>query len=91
MRLIKYQYCISHVPGKSLVITDALSHAPSTNSNLHDFHFRTEVDAYVIAIMNTLPATDMMLDKIREEQRCDHTCMLLTKHCQEGWPNKNTQ
>ena len=40
--------------------------------------------------MNTLPATGMMLDKIREEQRCDHTCMLLTTYCQEGWPNRNT-
>ena len=28
MRLIKYQYCILHVPGKSLVIADTLSHAP---------------------------------------------------------------
>ena len=87
---MKYQYCISHVPGKSLVIADALSCAPSTNSNLDDSHFRTEVDAYVNAIMNALPATDMMLDKIRGEQRCDQTCMLLTKYCQERWPNQNT-
>ena len=89
MRLMKYQYCILHVPGKSLVIAHALSRAPSTNSNLDDSHFRTEVDANVNAIMNILPATGMMLDKI-EEQRREHTCMLLTKYCQEGWPNQNT-
>jgi len=29
MQLMKYQYSISHVPGKSLVIADALSHAAS--------------------------------------------------------------
>jgi len=79
-----------HVSGKRLVIADRLSRAPSTNNNLDESHFRTEVDAYINVIINTLPATNMMLDKIREEQRRDRTCVLLKKYCQEGWPNRNT-
>ena len=89
MRLMKYQYSISHVPGKSLVIADALSRAPSSKTTLDDTNFRTEVNAYVNAVMNTLPATDKMLDRIRDEQNHDRNCVQLTKYCQDGWPNRN--
>jgi len=44
---MKYQYSISHVPGKSLVIADALSHAPSSKITLGDTEFSTVVDDYV--------------------------------------------
>ena len=62
---------------------------PSSIATLDDSHFRTEVDAYANAIMNTMLATDTMLDKIREEQSHDCICMQLTLFCQEGWPNRN--
>ena len=86
---MKYQYSISHVPGKSLVIVDALSHAPSSQTTLDDTEFRTEVDVYVNAVMNTFPATDSMLDKIRDERNHDRSCVQLAKYCQDGWPNQN--
>jgi len=86
---MKYQYSISHVPGKSLEIADALSCAPSSNTTLNDSHFRKEVDTYVNAVMNTLPATDKMLDTIRDAQNWDRSCMQLAKFCLEGWPNRN--
>ena len=89
MRLVKYQYSISHVPEKSLVMTDAMSRAPSSKTTLGDTEFSTVVDAYVNAVMNTLPATDTMLDRIKEEQNSDRSCVRLTKYCQDGWPNQN--
>ena len=50
--------------------------------------FHTEVDAYVNTVMNTLPATDKMLDKIRNEQNHDRSCVQPAKHCQDGWPDQ---
>jgi len=47
---MKYQYHVLHVPGN---IADTPSHVQSSNANLDDSHVRTEVDAYVNAIMNT--------------------------------------
>jgi len=44
MQLMKYQYSISHVPSKSLVIADALSCAPSSETTLGDTKFSTAVD-----------------------------------------------
>ena len=86
---MKYQYSISHVPDKSLVIADALSHAPSSQTTLDDTEFHTEVDAYVNAVMKTLPAIDNMLDKIRDERSRDRRYVQLAKYCQDGWPNQN--
>ena len=84
MRLMKYQYSISHVPGKA----DALSRAPSSKTTLDDANFSTEVNAYVNAVMNTLPATDK-IDRIRNEQNHDRNCVQVTKYCQDGWSNRN--
>jgi len=63
---MKYQYCISHVPGKSLVIADALYISCSFFENYSKFS--TAVDANVNAVINTLLSTDKMLDKVKEEQ-----------------------
>ena len=72
-----------------MVIADALSRAPSSKTTLDDTNWRTEVNAYVNAVMNTLPATDKMLDRIRDEQNHDRNCVQLTKYCQDCWPNRN--
>lgn len=72
-----------------MVIADALSRAPSSKTTLDDTNFTTEVNAYVNAVMNTLPATVKMLERIRDEQNHDHNCVQLAKYCQDGWPNRN--
>ena len=72
-----------------MVIADALSRAPSSKTTLDDANFSTQVNAYVNAVMNTLPATDKMLDRIRNEQNHDRNCVQVTKYCQDGWPNRN--
>ena len=58
MHLMKFSYQISHIPGKNLVIADVLSRAPSPHISTADYELKTEVDAYVNAMITSLPATD---------------------------------
>ena len=44
MRLMRFAYTISHVPGKDLTVADTLSRAPVS---LEDTQFNSAVDAYV--------------------------------------------
>ena len=64
MRLMKFSYRISHIPGKNLTIADALSRAPSPHVSTADYELKMEVDAYVNAIISSLPATDTKLEEI---------------------------
>ena len=47
MRSMRYQFSISHVPGKDLHIADTLSWAPTSPNTPTDDHFRQQVDNFV--------------------------------------------
>ena len=53
MRLMKFSYQISHVPGKNLVIADTLSRAPVAQISVADQKLTEEIDAYVNMIIST--------------------------------------
>ena len=76
---MKFSYPISHIPGKSSVIADALSWVPSLHISTADHELRTEINAYVNAIISSLPATD--LEEIKSSQQNDPTCKQLTQFC----------
>ena len=76
---MKFSYQISHIPGKSSVIADALSRVPSLHISTADYELRTEINAYVNAIISSLPATD--LEEIKSSQQNDPTCKQLTRFC----------
>ena len=56
MRMMRYDFTISHVPGKDLTIADALSRALSSTATSDDQSLQREVDAYVQTAMASLPA-----------------------------------
>jgi len=58
MRLMRFTYTISHIPGKELTIADALLRSPVSSPTSEDVHFNSEVDAFVDSIMQNLPATE---------------------------------
>ena len=66
MRCMRYQFSISHVAGKDLIVADALSRAPVCLGTHKDGLFQQEVQAYVQQVMASLPATDVQLSQIRE-------------------------
>ena len=45
MRLLRFTFTISHIPGKELTVADALSRAPVSNPTYDDTQFNIEVDA----------------------------------------------
>ena len=47
LRLMRFSYSMSHVPGKELIMADTLSRAPVLNSNTDDAEFKQEVEAFV--------------------------------------------
>ena len=89
MRLMRFTYTISHVPGKNLTVADTLSRAPVTSPTSEEMQFSTSVEAYVNLVLQGLPATEKRLEQIQQAQKQDAVCCKLIKYCQEGWPRKN--
>ncbi|MCY3930012.1 MAG: RNase H-like domain-containing protein, partial [Acidobacteria bacterium] len=88
MRLMRYRFTISHVPGKSLVIADTLSRAPLSDMTLADHDFNAEVEAYVNTVRQTLPASEKQLMNIHHQQERDEICQQIVTYCNTSWPNQ---
>ena len=72
MRLMRFRYSMSHVPGKDLITADALSRAPVVESQEpQDKSFQDECQTYVNAVMSALPVTDKRLLEIKQAQADD--------------------
>ena len=88
MRLIRFHFSISYVPGKSLITADALSRALVSSSTPEDDRFRQEVNAYVNMVIKTLPATEQYLEMIKALQEEDEVCRHVKQYCINGWPDE---
>ena len=89
MRLMRFQFSISHKAGKDLHSADALSRAPISNSSKDDDDFELETQAFVHSIVETLPASQARLDQIKSHYKGDNVCSNIIKFCEEGWPEKS--
>ena len=87
MRLLRFKYTISHVPGKSLVVADTLSRAPVTKHiSEQDNRQNEEIELYVNSVLSEVPASDKRLQEIRERQREDEVCRkMVTAHRWLSW------
>ena len=90
LRMMRYDFSISHVPGKQLLIADALSRSTSRDPTDDDESFHQEGNAYIQLIMQNLPATEQRMEQIKELQQQDEACQLVTKYCYSSWPDKKT-
>ena len=89
MRLMRFRYCISHVPGKDLITADTLSRAPVVNSQQpEDKSFQDECQAYVDAVISALPVTYKRLLEIKQAQADNATCQNIQEFCMHGWSDK---
>ena len=86
--MLRFDFNIVYVPGKNLVMADALSRAPLMAPGQHDNHLEEDVQAYVDAIFQHLPATERRLEELRRAQENDLLCQEVARYCQEGWPEK---
>ncbi|XP_028514411.1 uncharacterized protein K02A2.6 [Exaiptasia diaphana] len=88
MRLMRFDFSISHVAGKDLITADTLSRAPlSKCSNPDDL--QDEINLYVNFVYSLLPATDQRIENIKERQRQDEVCRTILEYTSAGWPERN--
>jgi len=87
LRLMRFNFTVSHVPGKDLVVADTLSRAPVSSGVADDEEFQRDVEAYINLTVQQLPAFEHRLQEIMaKQQECD-TCKILIQYCHENWPH----
>ncbi|KAK7889208.1 hypothetical protein WMY93_024768 [Mugilogobius chulae] len=86
MRLMRFSFTISHVPGKEIATADVLSRAPiaHTEEGLHE----EEIDLYADTVVASIPATEKRLKEVQKHQDKDEILLQLKQFCLNGWPNK---
>ena len=80
LQLMRYFYNIIYVPGKKLVIADALSRSPLPCTE-------TSLEGHINVIQER-GFTDQKLKRIKEEQEKCNICNSLVKYTKEGWPHR---
>ena len=86
LRLQKYDFKLSYVPGKWMHTPDALSRAPLKLASKSDHH----IEAHVDGIIAVLQVTDEKLKEIKEETQKDKTMISLQNTIMQGWPNERS-
>jgi len=71
MRMMRFQFSIYHVPGKSLIVADRLSGAPLDRVTDSDQTLQEDANAFVNLTVQSLPATEHRLEDIRQHQQQD--------------------
>ena len=90
MRMMRFQFLITHVPGEALTTADALSRAPLTQTTPADEQLTADSDIYVSVILQNLPVTDKCPAEIQNAQEQDAVCEAVKQTCKQGWPNRSS-
>ena len=72
MRLLRFDFTVSHVPGKSLITADALSRAPVEQQDGQSSS-EEEIDLYVQHVFASLPASNTQLERIKKKKNKKRT------------------
>ena len=87
LRLARFDYTISHVPGKLMYTADTLSRAPLADK-ANDNKLEQDTEKFIEVGVMTLPVSEGRLDQYRKAQDEDGLCSKVKTHCKEGWPEK---
>ena len=88
MRMMRFIAQVTHVPGKSLVIADALSRNPLPH-NKEDEKQADSVTEYIGSVQATWPTTENKLNDIKVATARDMTLQVLPEYITNGWPSKD--
>ena len=76
MRITRYDYT---VPGKELVLADALSCAPVPDFRADDSELEQETTALVQQVLQSIPASEKRLQEVKDGQDADEVCKQLCR------------
>ena len=89
LRLAKYDYTVTHVPGKVMYTADKLSRAPlASTGTVDDVSLEEEVQGFVEGVLQSLPATKGRLEEYSTAQQKDPVCAQMREYCESEWPVK---
>ena len=84
IRLMRFTFNISHVPGKELYTADA----PTSERDENDDTLQ-EVAKYMNAKMSLFPVTGVRMEEIKIRSQEDEACQQLMNYYNDGWPEKH--
>uniref|UniRef100_A0A1A8EMF6 Gypsy retrotransposon integrase-like protein 1 n=1 Tax=Nothobranchius korthausae TaxID=1143690 RepID=A0A1A8EMF6_9TELE len=90
MRLLRFQVVAEHVPGKQMVIADALSRNPLSNSDGGIDSTDKEVQVYLQSILSNVPASPKRVEEIRSATQQDEELPRVISLIHKGWPPKHS-
>ncbi|XP_037567177.1 uncharacterized protein K02A2.6-like [Dermacentor silvarum] len=83
MRVLEYDFTISHIPGKDMHTADVLSRKPLQCSGKH---LASVIEEYELLTIEQLPASTEMLNRSKIELQKDATTSLVMHYCTTKWP-----
>lgn len=86
MRLMRFNAIAEYIPGKELVIADALSRSMDPTATSETSELSQDVEMYVADIQSQWPASDVMLQTIAGQTEKDTTLRKVAQTIQNGWP-----
>lgn len=90
MRMMRFSYSISHVPGKKLCTADTLSREPLVKPlNQQEEKLESDVMAYVDSVIRYLPATEDRLEELRCQQQEDEVTKQIMEYSSTQWPERS--
>ena len=84
MRLMRYNVTAEYVPGKDMVVADALSRSPMAGNHIN--RLQNDIEEYVNEVMASWPASDAKLNQIREATQQDVNLKTAMEYTISGWP-----
>ena len=64
-----------------------LSRAPTAEPGPTSVVFQNELEAFIDAIISSLPASSNRLQEYCDKQKADPVCSLIRSYCTSGWPD----
>ena len=88
MRLMRFNVTAEYVPGKEMVVADALSREPSSEDESgNSDNITHQVEFQVDEMKATWPASDRKLEELRQATREDIQLPYAMQHTMMGWPD----
>ena len=88
LRLQKYSFVLEYSPGRTMKVADTLSRAYTSAGESQSEIDEAEMLHYVHSVIQTLPISDAMLQRLQSETARDTTLQKLKEYTIKGWPSK---